>query len=149
MGTVTYLNQEVVDFVNDQFIPVKLDMTKEKKRFNDFDVQWTPTLIVCDRDQKEHHRTTGYLSPSDFLSEMRLGLGNMEYHAKHFKEAISAYRQVLQAYPQTSAAPEALYFSGVCNYMATNDPGRLKETFIELQEKYPGNDWTKKAEVWS
>lgn len=149
MGTVTYPNQDVIDFVTPHFISIKFDNTTDPKRFEEFDAQWTPTMLIIDEDRKEHHRTTGYLSPSDFLSEMKLGLAKLEYHAKHYDEARSAYRQVLQAYPDTAAAPEALYFSGVCNYMATHDPGHLKETFTELKEKYPGSDWTKKAEVWS
>ena len=149
MGTVTYLQPEVVDFVQTHFIPVKIDISKEAKRFEEFEVQWTPTIIVFDQEKKEHHRTTGYLSPEDFLSELRLGLANLEYHRKHYNEAMEEYRQVLQVFPNTSAAPEALYFSGVCNYMATHDPSHLKETNTELREKYPASDWTKKAEVWS
>lgn len=149
MGTVTYPNQGVIDFVTTHFIPIKIDNTKEPKRFEEFNAQWTPTILIVDEEKKEHHRTTGYLSPADFMSEMELGLAKLEYHAKHYDKAMTVYRQVLESYPDTSAAPEALYFSGVCHYMSTQDPVYLKETFTELKEKYPGSDWTKKAEVWS
>jgi len=149
MGAVTYPSQDVVDFVNANFIPLKFDSARDQKRLNEFNAQWTPTIIIYDQNQKEHHRTTGYLSPETFLSEMRLGLAKMEYDLKRYNEALQAYKQVIQAYPETAAAPEALYFSGVCNYMATHDPSHLKETFTALKEKYPRSDWTRKAEVWS
>lgn len=76
-----------------------------------------------------------------------LGLAKRAYHREHYEDAIEAYRQVLQSYPDTAAAPEALYFSGVCNYMTTHDPVHLKEASEALRNRYPGSDWAKKAEV--
>jgi hypothetical protein len=149
MGAVTYPNQEVVELINTRFIPLKFESTTDQKKFEAFNVQWTPTIIIYDHNRKEHHRTTGFLSPEDFILEMKMGLARREYDLQHFSEATDAYRQILQAYPKTSAAPEALYFSGVCNYMASHDPSHLKHTSKELQQLYPKSDWTKKAQVWT
>ncbi len=148
MGAVTYPNPEVADFVSSHFIPLKLDGTTQMKHFKEFDVQWTPTFIICDPNRKEHHRVTGYLDPMSFLGEMQLGLANLAFHGEHYGEAAEAYQQIVARYPETSAAPAAVYYCGVCRYKESGDPGRLKEAFLLLKEKYPGTDWAKKAEVW-
>ncbi len=149
MGAVTYPNSEVIQFVSSRFIPIKCDSSTGREHFKAFNVQWTPTIVIRDHDGQEHHRSTGFLSPEDFILEMRLGLAKMVYDQRRFEDANQAYRQILEAYPKTSAAPEALYFAGVCNYMASQDASHLSRTFQELREKYPQSDWTKKAEVWS
>lgn len=149
MDAVTYPNDEVSELVMSRFIPIKIDSTTGQDHFKAFNVQWTPSIVIRDHEGQEHHRTTGFLAPKDFVLEMRLGLAKMVYDQRHFEDASKAYRQILEAYPKTSAAPEALYFSGVCNYMASQDPSHLNRTFQELREKYPKSDWTKKAEVWS
>jgi hypothetical protein len=148
MGAVTYPNPEVAEFISSHFIPLKLDGTSQMKQFKEFDVQWTPTFIICDRNRKEHHRVTGFLEPARFLGEMHLALANLAFHGEQYGEAAQAYRQVVERYPETSAAPAAVYYGGVCRYKDSGDPACLKEAFVELEEKYPGSDWAKKAEVW-
>ncbi|MDX1762784.1 MAG: hypothetical protein R3231_00530 [bacterium] len=149
MGAVTYPNDHVIQWVSGHFIPVKIDSSTGGRHFKSFNVQWTPTILIQDRDGQEHHRTTGFLSPEDFIVAIRLGLAKMAYNQRHFEEGSQAFRQILEAYPETSAAPEALYYQGVCEYMASQDSSHLNKTFEALREKYPKSDWTKKAEVWS
>lgn len=149
MGTVTYPQEQVADFIMSRFIPLKFDVTRDKKMFEAFEAQWTPTILICDEKKREHHRTTGYLSPEEFVSEMELGLAKLDFHRGRYQEAAQQYRQILSAHPGKSAASEAVYFSGVCNYMATHDPSHLKQAYTELKERYPQSDWTRKAEVWS
>ena len=149
MGAVTYPNNQVIQWVSSHFIPVKIDSSQGPDHFKAFNVQWTPTIVIRDHGGDEHHRTTGFLSPENFILQMRLGLAKMAYDQRHFEEGSRAFGQILEAYPETAAAPEALYYSGVCNYLASQDPAHLKRAFEELREKYPKSDWTKKAEVWS
>jgi hypothetical protein len=58
------------------------------------------------------------------------------------------FREATERYPQTDAAPEAIYWAGVSKYRAANDPGALKQTAAALSERYPASIWTKKAAVW-
>lgn len=57
-------------------------------------------------------------------------------------------RGVVERFPTTDAAPEALYWAGVARYKATDDGTTLGETGRALAERYPDSPWAKKASVW-
>jgi TolA-binding protein len=82
------------------------------------------------------------------LAQLGLGLGKAMFKQEKFAEAEKRFREVVQNYPSTEAAPEAVYWAGVSAYKATNDGGKLKETHQFLQQKYPSSEWARKAIVW-
>ena len=51
----------------------------------------------------------------------------------------------MELYPEDSAVPEAMYFSGVNLFKQTNDSSRLKMTYEKLLSNYPDSTWTKRA----
>lgn len=57
-------------------------------------------------------------------------------------------RQVLEKYPNTPEAPEALYWAGVSKCKATGDAAALKETGQRLGDRYQDSTWATKASVW-
>ena len=67
---------------------------------NRFGVKWTPTLIVLDPDQREHHRFTGYLPPEDFIAQIMLGKGKAEFDLDHFEQAIQCFQEILSGIPK-------------------------------------------------
>jgi TolA-binding protein len=77
-----------------------------------------------------------------------LGVGKSAFARSRFDEAEQWYERVVQTYPETEAAPEALYWAGVSRYKATNDAGALQQTARNFQERYTDTSWAKKASVW-
>lgn len=78
-----------------------------------------------------------------------MGLARVEFMNKRWADAERRYAQVVERYPDSKAAPEALYWRGVSRYKATNDhtvPGEVPEQF---KEKYADSIWALKASVWS
>ena len=58
------------------------------------------------------------------------------------------YAAVLEKYPESKAAPEALYWKGVSHYKATNDHLVLGELPEQFKQKYPDSIWALKTIAW-
>src|SRR3972149_1205178 len=82
MGAVTYPQVEVVEFVEQTLIP--LQVTSDAPLAKDFNLQWTPTLIVLDLEGKEHHRAIGFLPPEELIPMLLAGIGKCDFDLQHF-----------------------------------------------------------------
>jgi outer membrane protein assembly factor BamD (BamD/ComL family) len=67
---------------------------------------------------------------------------------KQWSEAEQKYAQVLESYPETKAAPEALYWRAVSHYKATNDHMALGHVAEEFKQKYQDSVWALKSIPW-
>jgi outer membrane protein assembly factor BamD (BamD/ComL family) len=117
--------------------------------FHRLDVVWTPTTLVLDETGKERHRIEGYLPKDEFAAQLTLGLARVAFMHKKWADAEKLYDEILQKYPTSAAAPEAVYWKAVCHYKATNDHTVLGEVPKTLQQKYPNSVWVKKAIPWA
>jgi outer membrane protein assembly factor BamD (BamD/ComL family) len=114
-----------------------------------YGVKWTPTIIFLDLDGDEHHRFVGFLPPEDFIAQIILGKGKVEFDGDHYEQAMQFFQEILVRYPRADAAPEAQYYLGVTKYKASHDPKELKLGWEGLQRDYPNSEWAKKAQVYS
>jgi outer membrane protein assembly factor BamD (BamD/ComL family) len=114
-----------------------------------FGVNWTPTVLVMDSDGVERHRIEGFLPAPDFAAQLLLGLGHAAFANKDWKEAERRFGEVLDKYPESEAAAEALYWKGVSRYKATGEAAPLGETARAFQSRYTESSWAKKASVWA
>jgi TolA-binding protein len=148
-----YSDPRVIDFVTRHFVPVRVHVKENAadfKRLGErFTAQWTPTTLLIDASGTERHRIEGLLPTQDFLSQLELGLAKAAFARKDYGSAERLYRDVLDRYPDTDAAPEAQYWTGVSKYRATNDPAALKATGDAFRQRYQDSTWAKKASVWT
>ena len=148
-----YPDPRVASFIRDHFRPVRIHVREDadawKKVGLELGVQWTPTILVLSPDGKEHHRIEGFLPADDFLAQLEIGLAKAAFSRNDFQEAERHYRHVLEKYPDSESAAEAMYWAGVARYKGTNDPGALKETAQSFASRYQGTSWAKKASVWA
>ena len=147
MDAVTYPDKSVVTFVNEHIVPVRVNISSEPLP-EQFNVQWTPTLVLLDEDGKEHHRTVGWLSPEDLIASLLLGIGQAHIDRGDLSAAGPVLQRVVSEYPDSDAAPEALYLDGVVRYKQTDDIHVMNETLGQLRAKYPSSEWTKRASVY-
>ena len=129
--------------------PSRLISTKDKALVKRYAVKWTPTVIILDSDGDEHHRFVGYLPPEDFIAQIILGKGKVEFDLGRFEQAMQCFQEILVRYSKADAAPEAQYYLGVAKYKASHDPKELKLGLEVLQKDYPNSEWTKKAQVYA
>lgn len=148
-----YPDPRVVRFVTDSFIPIRIHVREQAadwKRLGErYGVQWTPTVLVVDSSGEQRHRVEGFLPADDFLAQIELGRGKVAFTAGQFDEAERRYRAIVDRYPKTEAAPEALYWAGVSRYKHSNDAAALADTARRFGERYQDSSWAKKSSVWA
>lgn len=144
MDAVTYPNEAIIEFINQNVIPLRVTADQQPIA-TDFNITWTPALLILDQEGHEHHRTIGFMSPEELIPSLLLGIGNSHFNGNNFKEALSSYEKLLADYPKSDSAPEAIFQKGVSLYKSTNDPKPLKEAYEYLQAEYPASQWTKRA----
>jgi tetratricopeptide (TPR) repeat protein len=144
MGAVTYPDERVVTFILENLIPLQVKSDAQPLA-TDFNVKWTPTLVTLDSDGKEHHRTVGFLPPEELVPSLLLGIAKCHFDRERYEEALKALSRLLESYPKSDAAPEAIFLRGVSLYKSTHNPKPLKEAYEKLQAEYPSSEWTKRA----
>jgi TolA-binding protein len=147
-----YSDPKVIDFITRHFVPVRVhvkDNGADFKRLGErFNAQWTPTTLVVDGSGTERYRIEGFLPVQDFLSQLALGMARAAFARNDYANAERLYREVVDRFPDSEAAPEAQYWTGVSKYRATNDPSALKATRDAFRQRYQNSAWAKKASVW-
>jgi hypothetical protein len=147
-----YPDERVARFIQDNFIPARVhvkDQAEDFKRFGQkYNAQWTPTLLIIDPDGTERHRIEGFLPAEDLLSQLTLGLGHSAFARGQWQEAERRFQEVVDRYPKSEAAPEALYWAGVSRYKGKGDASALAETGRAFTTRYQDSSWAKKASVW-
>ena len=105
-------------------------------------------MLILDPNGVERFRLEGYLPKDEFRAQLELGLARVAFMSKHWAEAETRYTAVLENYPDSKAAPEALYWKGVSQYKATNDHRVLGELPGQFHEKYPDSIEALKTIAW-
>ena len=148
-----YPDPRVIEFVQEHFSPVRAHVRENADEYKRlaarFNAQWTPTTLIVDAEGKERHRIEGFLPADDFLAQLSLGLAHSAFARGRFAEAEPLFRDVVDKYPNTDAAPEALYWVGVSRYKANGDAAALGDTARAFSTRYTDTSWAKKASVWS
>jgi hypothetical protein len=144
MGTVTYPNEKVIKFVDYNFVPVQIE-TSNTALVEQFKVKWTPAVFVLDADGNEAHQVVGFLPPEEFIPTFMVAKGKWYFNAEQHPEAQGMFEEVLREYPDSGAAPEAVFFMGVSRYKASHDPKPLRQAYETLMAKFPGSEWAKRA----
>jgi len=147
-----YSDSRVIDLVTRHFVPVRVHAVQNRDTFatlgERFNAQWTPTILIVDAAGHERHRIEGFLPADDFLSQLALGVAKAAFARKDYASAERLYREVIDRYAKTDAAPEAQYWAGVSRYRATNDPSALKDTAKAFADRYNESTWATKASIW-
>jgi hypothetical protein len=148
-----YPDPRVVTLVTGHFVPVRAHVREQADLFKTlgdrYGAHWTPTILLLDAEGVERHRIEGFLPVDDFLAQLMLGLGHSAFARGDFAEARRRFREVVENFPTTDAAPEALYWAGVSRYKATGEAASLKDTAMQFKQRYQDSTWAKKASVWA
>jgi TolA-binding protein len=147
-----YSDPRVARFISEQLTAVRVHVREQKdeyKRLSErYDAQWTPTILILDSEGEERHRIEGFLPVDDFLAQIALGLAKAAFQRKDYADAERRFREIVDRFPSTDAAPESLYWAGVSKYKASGDPSALGATGAAFRDRYQDTAWAKKASVW-
>ena len=147
-----YPDARVARLINEHFVPARVNVREQPEDFqrlgDRFNAHWTPTTLLLEPDGTERHRIEGFLPTEDFTAQLTLGLAKAAFARQEWERAERHFREVVEQYPTTSAAPEALYWAGATRYKRTNDPTALRETGVDFTQRYTETEWAKRASVW-
>ncbi|MBW1695732.1 MAG: tetratricopeptide repeat protein [Deltaproteobacteria bacterium] len=144
MDAVTYPKQEVIDFIGHHVIPLRIPSDAQPLA-SDFNVKWTPALVVLDAYGRGHQQTVGFFPPEELIPSILLGIAKVHFDQGRFEDALANLQKLRTEYPASGATPEAIYFQGVSRYKHTNDAKALKEAYEQLKADFPQSEWTKRA----
>ena len=143
----------VAKFVEENFLPARVHVRDDSALFQKYgekyNAQWTPTVLELDANGEERHRVEGFLPTEDFLAQLMLGLAHAAFKREAWDEAERRFREVVERYPRSEAAPEALYWAGAARYKGTHDAAALTETARAFGEQYRDTPWATRASVWA
>jgi hypothetical protein len=147
MGAVTYPNMQVAASLNENFVPVQVDIESVAKLANEFQAIWTPNLNVLDQNQKRVYWVEGWLAPSEFVAMLGVARGHYFLRGKKYTDAEPLFKAVFEQHPRSQFAPEALYYRGVSRYLNSHEVDELKEDWIMLQRFYPQSRWSLRSNI--
>jgi TolA-binding protein len=129
-------------------VPLEVHIKEHPANFHRFDAVWTPTVVILDHNGEERYRLEGYLPKDEFRAQLEMALARVAFMSKDFATAESKYAAVLDRYPDSKVAPEALYWKGVSHYKSTNDHTVLGQLPEQFEQKYPDSIWALKTAAW-
>ena len=144
---MTYPDDQVAETLNQQFIPIQVDIEKATVLADRYQALWTPNLNVIDGDGRCVYQVMGWLPPSEFTAMLQIGCGYHALNSKRFAEAAAQFGQVSDRFPESIFAAESLYFKGVSRYLASHEADELKTAWKALQSRYPRSEWAMKSDV--
>ena len=146
----TLPDPQVAKFIDRMFAPAMFEVSEPKSQelMRKYSFEWTPTFVVTDTSGNEVYRWVGYLPPGDFCAELLFAEGRAAFKNKDWDRAVRCYGSLVEKFPDSEVAPEAMYYTGVAWYEKTRDATYLEDTHKRMAAKYPDNGWTKKASVW-
>jgi tetratricopeptide (TPR) repeat protein len=144
---VTYPDATVSELLNTHFVPVQLDLSKEPKLADRYQVIWTPNLNIVDYRERVAFHLEGWLSPSEFAAMLYIGLGHYALKRKRYDNAITHFKTVYDHYPQSEFGPEALYYLAVGKYMSSHDVEQLLQGWRDLRRRYSSSAWAMRTRV--
>lgn len=146
----TLPDPKVSRFIDKMFAPTAFEVSdpRSKEAMKRYGFEWTPTFVVADDNGNEVYRWVGYLPPGDFCAELVFAEGRAAFKNKGWDKANKCYNMVVEKYPDSEVAPEAMYYAGVAMYEKTHDASYLEETGKKLKARFPDSSWAKKGSVW-
>lgn len=147
MNTGPYSDEKVQRYLQEEFIPVKSECFWDKRTeaMKQFNISWTPTLLVLDATGREHHRVVGFVPSDDFLAHLKLGKGKVHFDRFRFADALKEFTAVIEQHPTAGVVPEAVFLLGVVEYWNTHDPKGLRRAYDTLVARFPQSEWTRRA----
>jgi hypothetical protein len=144
-----YPDPRVSELITERFVPVRVHIKEQPTMWKRFNVRWTPTVLIMAPDGVEGRRIEGFLPRDELLAQIQLGLAFLAVARKDWTAAREEFEGVVQQFPDTDAAPEAMYWAGVAKYSASHDATELKNVGRQFKDRYTKTAWAKRASIWS
>lgn len=144
----TLTNEDVIEAVERDTVPVKVNIDEHRELAERFRVDWTPAFVICDEEGGALERWEGYLPPEDFIPQLLLAKGISAFHLQMHDEAIREFEMIVEGHPASDLVPEADYYLGAASFKLTGQTDKLSEVCHDLVMTHPESPWTKRCSLW-
>ncbi|MEA2583265.1 MAG: hypothetical protein QOF33_1350 [Thermomicrobiales bacterium] len=141
---MTYPDPTVAAAVSERFVPLRLDLFRDRDVVRPLNVIWTPTLLFADRRGTVHYRSLNFLPPADFLDLLDIGEANVRLRWGEHDRAITLLTAVTDRNPDAPLAPEAIYQRGIATYLKTHSNQELYSVWQGLLDRFPDSIWSRR-----
>ncbi|MEJ2636329.1 MAG: thioredoxin family protein [Calditrichia bacterium] len=133
----TYLAETVQQELYQWFVPVRLDILKDRQVRRLYSAQWTPSFYFVDHRERLYYQLPGYLNELDFRLLMRLGLASVLMPGGKYDQAISILEDHWDNFKENPQAASLLFRKGMAIYLKTRDNLQFRNIMQQIQENYP------------
>ena len=144
MDAVSYPQSSVIDFISSSLVPLRIP-ADHKELGPQFRIKWTPVLLLLDASGTEFYRTLGFFLPEELIPSLLLGVGKAHFDKAERSAAVKHLDRILNEYPKSGSAPEAVYLKGVANYIESHDVSHLKNLHQTLKRDFPQSTWAMRS----
>lgn len=137
LNSTTYKDQKVIDEISEWFIPLKLDLIKDREVRKLFGAYWTPAIYFLDQNGNSYYHFNGYLPATEFRAMIRLGIAETIMPRGRYDDVIKIIEKDLDELAGTSFYPKLLLARETAIYIKIKDNSQLKKMLKEIQNKYP------------
>ncbi len=139
MERTTFTDEDVINFLGEKFIPLRLDIFRDKKDRSDFSAYWTPSFHVADHNGKQFFRFEGYYNSADFLMKLRTGLTEYMIPKGRYDEALLLQESVTAKEKESPLYPGFTVYRGKLVLLKTGKSDVIKDIMGKLRDKNPGS----------
>ena len=93
MDAVSYPNENVIEFIQKEMVPLRVPFDAQPLS-TDFNIKWTPTIIILDSNGKEHQRIVGFIPPEELIPFLMLGFAKSYFARERFSEVLSTLDKI-------------------------------------------------------
>ena len=138
----------MAEILNSRFIPLRINLERQRPIFKEYRVVWTPTICLLDMEGREHHRFTGFFTPTEMSARILLDGAKSALFLRRNDIAQGHLDALFADYRGTFAVPEAIYYSGVLGTLSSDDPKFLRRGLERLRKEFPDSEWTMRAKPY-
>jgi thioredoxin-like negative regulator of GroEL len=127
------------------FIPLKLDILKDREARRQYSAYWTPSFYFLDPRGRAVHSFNGYQNSEDFRVLLRLGKAAVDMPRGRYLQVIDLMDEGLSLFPAHPHAAALLFMSGMAQYILGKDKSAFRGVMTDILRLYPDSP---QARMW-
>lgn len=145
LHALTYADVDVQRELLQWFIPLRVDILKNREIRSRYSAYWTPSLFFLDYSGKMIQSFNGYLGAEDFRVLMRLGKAAVDLPRGRYFEVIDLMDEGLALFPSHHRAAAMLFTRGMAEYLLGKEKSAFRGAMEEILDLYPDSP---EAHMW-
>ena len=133
LAATTFQDSKVIEDINEWFVPLKLDLIKDKGVRRSLGAYWTPAIYFLDSNGNSYYHFNGYLPANEYRAMLRLGIAETIMPRGKYDDIINIVDKDLDELTKTSFYPKLLVARETARYIKIKDNSQLRKTLKELQ----------------